>query len=140
MDNVEQQQQEQQQIFEGFFGEPDLEADENLDWLMDVDLDNPELPIIANQENVLMPQPAAPEFVFPVPNVNAEFEGGQFLLPQEQEQQPPEGQGFFYDDLGGVITEYVERQPDEYYPVLDYQQWATGLDEEGIPIFAPRPY
>lgn len=136
MDN----QNQQQQVFEGDFGDVDLEAEEDLNWLAEFDWQNQEMEVLPNQENVVLPAPEPPQFIMPLPNIQGEFEGGQFLLPQEQQEQPQEGQGFFYDDLGGVITEYVERSPEEYYPVLNYQQWAIAQDEEGIPIYSPRPY
>lgn len=136
MDN---NQEQQQQVFQGDFG--DLEADEDLDWLdMDYDWVNPEMPVLQNQQNVLLPEPPPLPFLFPIPNAQGEFEGTVLnLLPQEQEQQPPEGEGFFYDQLGYILTEFSEPEPDYFYPIN--QQEAFAQDEEtGDFIFAPQPY
>lgn len=126
-----------QQVFEGDFGDADLEADENLDWLAEFDWENPDMPVLPDQENVLLPQPEAPQFVMPLPNVQGEFEGA-VLLPQEQEEQPEEGTSYFYDDFGHMMTEFAELEPDVYVPLQT--QFAFGQNDEGNFVFAPRPY
>lgn len=134
MDNQDQQQQ---QVFEGDFGEADLEADENLDWLPDFDWLHADLPVIPDQENVLLPLPDVPEFIMPLPNIQGEFEGNM-LLPQEQEEQPPQEGQFFYDEFGHILTEFVEPEAGLMYPVNI--QTALGQNEEGDFVFAPPPY